>query len=267
MPDQAPRAGVLLYQHGQSDWDRCKPAKAIEAARAQPATATLVDIKIKPSLHLRRGLERRSPSSLEGGQRIHLAHEMRLEAGDAMKRGGLIHAWFELIEWLDDGPPTDEALERAARPQLTSGLDVRSEMKSFRTMLNNPQLQTILSRGSYADPKQHGFSESVLRALSGPVELRNSANEHLPFAMANALLGGSIDRLVTLWCNGKLVAAEIVDFKTDQINGAGQIADRIEFYRPQLEAYRGASARMLRLPAERILCRIAFVEPGIVRVV
>ena len=52
-------------------------------------------------------------------------------------------------------------------------------------------------------------------------------------------------------------AAQIIDFKTDR-DAAGAMA-RAERYRPQLDAYRTALARILRLPPERISARLAFV--------
>jgi ATP-dependent exoDNAse (exonuclease V) beta subunit len=266
-PGVPPKAGEVLYEHGERNWDLRKPRlDANTKASKVPGTfAQEVVIKLKPSLRVSRGLQRRSPSSLEGGQKICLEHEMRLETAAAMKRGGLIHTWFELIEWLDDGAPSEETLERAARPLLSPDLDLRGEIASFRKMLKRQHVQEILSRSSYQSPEQHGFSQAVSRSLSGTTELRVERERAFAVRDSDVLLGGSIDRLVTLWCKENLVAAEIVDFKTDQVTGESQLAERIDFYRPQLEAYRTACAKMLRLPVEQILCRVAFVELGIVR--
>ena len=43
----------------------------------------------------------------------------------------------------------------------------------------------------------------------------------------------------------------VVDFKTDRVFGAQEIADRAERYRPQLEAYSLALTRVLERPVTR----------------
>ena len=78
----------------------------------------------------------------------------------------------------------------------------------------------------------------------------------------DALLTGSIDRLVSLYHDQKLVAADIIDFKTDRIDGHQGMDAKVEYYRPQLEAYRRAVSRMLRLDRQRIAARLAFVGAG-----
>jgi hypothetical protein len=45
------------------------------------------------------------------------------------------------------------------------------------------------------------------------------------------------------------------------------IAERVEYYRPQLDAYRRAIAEVFRLDPRKITARLLFVEPGAVAVV
>jgi ATP-dependent helicase/nuclease subunit A len=265
--DKPAMAGDILYEHGRSDWDKGERRVRTDLQSGEMAASKTLTIKLKPSATLRRGLERRTPSSLEGGQRIRLEHELRLDTAAALSRGALIHAWLELVDWLEDGPPSDAALEQAARPLLNPGLDVRSEIKRFRKALGQPAIKALLTRDAYGDPKQHGFSASACRLLKPPIDLRAERERSFAVRDGSVLLGGSIDRLVSLSCGGKLIAAEIIDFKTDQVAGEAAIDERIAFYRPQLEAYRGACAKMLRLPLDRILCRIAFIEPGVQQVI
>ena len=65
------------------------------------------------------------------------------------------------------------------------------------------------------------------------------------------------------------VAADLVDFKTDRVSPdrPEAIDARVAHYRPQLEAYRRAVARLLRLDAAQVSARLAFVEAGVVRAV
>ena len=73
---------------------------------------------------------------------------------------------------------------------------------------------------------------------------------------------GSIDRLVLLRGGGKLIGADVVDFKTDQVSSDKALAAKVAFYRPQMEAYLRAAARLTRLPADRITGRLLFVSTG-----
>jgi uncharacterized protein YjiS (DUF1127 family) len=63
------------------------------------------------------------------------------------------------------------------------------------------------------------------------------------------------------------LAAEIIDFKTDALDpgNAAQLAERIAFYSPQLQAYRDAVSTFTGLSAERITVTLAFVQAGVVR--
>jgi ATP-dependent helicase/nuclease subunit A len=62
----------------------------------------------------------------------------------------------------------------------------------------------------------------------------------------------------------KTVAADVIDFKTDALPPGDEkaLAERTEHYRPQLEAYRMAVARLARLPAECIATRLVFTGAG-----
>ena len=70
----------------------------------------------------------------------------------------------------------------------------------------------------------------------------------------------NIDRLVVVRRNDTILAADIIDYKTDQIAAdASVVQERVRFYRPQMLAYRRAIGRMLRLTPDRIAVRLAFV--------
>ncbi len=84
----------------------------------------------------------------------------------------------------------------------------------------------------------------------------------------NVLINGSLDRLVT-WqsADGRVLAADVIDFKTDRAGDAGQLDERVEYYRPQLMAYRRAVERLYGLEPEAVVGRLVFLEPGVVRTV
>ena len=77
---------------------------------------------------------------------------------------------------------------------------------------------------------------------------------------------GSIDRLVLMYDSDTLVAADIIDFKSDTIdlNDAEQLSNKVEYYRPQLESYRAAIAQLYGLSPKQISARLVFVGSGLV---
>ncbi len=80
------------------------------------------------------------------------------------------------------------------------------------------------------------------------------------------LLSGQVDRLVHARRGGEILWADILDFKTDHVaaGDAAALTDQVEYYRPQMAAYRHAVAKMFRLPPDRVIARLLFVEPGVV---
>ena len=72
---------------------------------------------------------------------------------------------------------------------------------------------------------------------------------------------GSIDRIVWFGDGDKTVAADVIDFKTDDIDSTALQA-RTEYYRPQLEAYRRVVARIAGMQEDRIALRLVFTVPG-----
>ncbi len=118
-------------------------------------------------------------------------------------------------------------------------------------------------RLAYADPRQLGFGQAIAAELAaGPVELRVERERRFAIHDAEGLLSGSFDRLVLLVRGGRVLAADLIDFKTDRPAGAAQLAAQVEFYRPQIAAYRRAIARLYRLDPARISSRLAFLRAG-----
>ena len=72
---------------------------------------------------------------------------------------------------------------------------------------------------------------------------------------------GSIDRLVVARRHGKVVWAEILDYKTDSVN-EDRLAARVEFYRPQIENYARVVAAQTGLAITDISRRLVFLSAG-----
>src|SRR5208337_4084942 len=99
---------TVAYEHGDANWfQTMATAKSPPAQAAKDGAPGPIALPQRPAQPTR-GLDHRSPSRLEGGGRVNLARQLRLERAQALDRGTLLHAWFEQIGWLDDGEP-DEA--------------------------------------------------------------------------------------------------------------------------------------------------------------
>jgi ATP-dependent exoDNAse (exonuclease V) beta subunit len=235
----------LLDEHGNASWDVTRKPSVVKLAA--PSTAPL-EVRLRPST-MRRELDRVSPSSLEGGARVDLARKLRPPAA-AFERGSLVHAWFEAVEWSDDGIPPEPALREIARKQHFAADKLPGELKKFAAMLARPAIRAALSRAAYDDPK------------AGPPELKVSRERRFAVRQGDRLVTGAIDRLVEVYRGSQLVTAEILDFKTDAIADAAALAKAVEFYRPQIEAYRDAVASQTGLDRRMVAARLLFVERG-----
>ena len=123
-----------------------------------------------------RGLQRVSPSGLEGGTHVRLSDQWSDGGSDraaALARGTLIHAWLEQIEWLDDGPPGDDHLREVAAslPELAlRPEDIERLLAEFRTMLGRPNIAACLSRAAY-----NHFSGATLKVeAERPIAVRDA---------------------------------------------------------------------------------------------
>ncbi len=78
------------------------------------------------------------------------------------------------------------------------------------------------------------------------------------------LLSGAIDRLCLVERGGKVVAAEVLDFKTDELASQEASRERADFYRPQITAYKQAVAKMHQLTTDCVSARLVFLRTGVV---
>jgi ATP-dependent exoDNAse (exonuclease V) beta subunit len=269
-PHQASEGCALLAERGDRNWHSATIADAGPATPQQPHPHPVITFGKGRAEH-QRGLERVAPSRREGGAKVDLKRLFQPSEGTGMAAGTIYHAWFETIGWLEDGIPSDEVLLAAAQKKLSDlPLDVRSkldEMRNrFRKWLEIPAIRSALERSAYASPSHPGFPgglKSLWKEGISPLKVererrflvRIEDEYHKP-----KFWNGSLDRVVWLGDAGKIVAADILDFKTDDLRHGDEksLTDRIEHYLPQLEAYRRAVARLADLSEKRISARLLF---------
>jgi ATP-dependent helicase/nuclease subunit A len=256
--------GKVLYEDGEEDWfgrlwEKDVRPEAVPDTSGEPLAAVSpagpAPVPLRPVKGRReRNLPRRSPSDMEGGDLVDLAALFRTDlTGEARLRGTVVHAWCEAVEWMEDGLPEDEAL-RATAARVAPGLSATrmdAWIGDFREWMQAPAIRGALSRAAY---------------LPGA-----TVERELPFLhrQAEGLLQGYIDRLVLVEDGGKVVEAEVMDFKTDVMDpsDAGALAARVEHYRPQIDAYRGAAAARYHLDLRQVAGTLLFLRTGVARAV
>jgi ATP-dependent helicase/nuclease subunit A len=251
-PDMDAFEGAVLFDAGQPGAAGMEVARRDAAAaagtvqEAPDAAAPPSAVRLKILGARTRVLPRRSPSEMEGGDEVSLASVLRLEAAAFAERGSIAHAWFEQVGWIEDGLPADVELLRIAQ----------------RIAPNAPahELDTLLERF-------HGWrsAEPVRAALSrDSFPAGATVHREVPFIRrdGDSIMEGVIDRLVIVREGGKVTRAVVLDYKTDAVaaDDEAALAQRIGFYRPQLEAYRRALMEMYRLRPEDVEARLIFLN-------
>jgi ATP-dependent exoDNAse (exonuclease V) beta subunit len=255
----------VLFELGDSQWFR--DLAAIEVAVEAEAPPSVRPV-LAPLDHRRRGLERIRPSSLEGGNHVRLRAWLDSDHRTATLRGTVLHACFELVGWLEDNVPDDSALEQRITDTLREegqSDDPAKWLADFQRAIKHTAINSQLRRSAYQDLGKLGFPTALAQRLRGKPLAFTIENER-PFAIVEAggLLSGSIDRLVILRSEGQIVAADVLDYKTDDLTSHDDAAlrERVKFYSPQLLAYRRAVRKMTGLPLSAITARLLFVFAG-----
>jgi ATP-dependent exoDNAse (exonuclease V) beta subunit len=201
-----------------------------------------------------RNLARRSPSSMEGGSGVDLAFHLKLDAGAALLRGSVVHAWCEEIEWIEDGVPDDAALLAVAHdvaPGMSAD-DLSGLIRDFRGWIETEEIRQALSRDAHT--------------ADGGTMLR--VEKELPFVrrVGEEIQEGFIDRVVLIERDGRVVAATVLDFKTDAIgtDNAAELAERTEHYRPQIDAYCDVVRERFGLARGDVVGKLLFLAAGVV---
>ena len=235
-PDNAAGAGWAAGLAGGTD----------DAADPEPAITSL---GLAGSTQVRR-LPRRSPSKEEGGQKVRV-ESLFGEKKDA-RRGTLVHEWLEDLEWIEDFEPDQDGMlakGAAVEPDLQTR---REALRELRRALSQDEVRVALSREASDAPAGSALNVCTEHAFS--IILPGDDGEE-------QLWNGSIDRLVVARRDGKVVWAEILDYKTDSVS-EDQLVVRVEYYRPQTENYARVVAAQTGLAIADISRRLVFLSAG-----
>jgi ATP-dependent exoDNAse (exonuclease V) beta subunit len=236
-----------IFESGDPHWPHVveyEGGSVVEVGNGSHGLAT-GQIHLRAAGRGEKSLSQVTPSSLAGGTKVDLALLLRLDRS-AAEEGTLAHAWFEKIGWLEEGEPSDDELRAVAArvSPLLPPASVEALRVRFRGWLATPEIRYLLHRGSYP---------------AGAVVEREAPFLH---RTDGRLVEGIIDRLVLLREGGRVVGAEILDYKTDALRpgDAAAITAKAEHYRPQLDAYRAAVAAGYDIPPSRVAARLIFLQ-------
>lgn len=200
-----------------------------------------------------RSLPRWTPSSAEKEGGVIAASSLFADAsGFARRRGTAIHRLFEDIEWLEDYA-LDESAQQSALMQLhpaPSADEAVQWLKDFAQSIAQP-----------------GVVQAMSKPANAPADVELEVLRERPFAVktidshgAVVILQGIYDRVVLHRKAGKVVAAEVIDFKTGAAPADGIIPAT---YQLQLDAYRRALCIQHKLEPGDVECRLLFVDSGV----
>ena len=171
------------------------------------------------------------PSQLHADRTVDVAELLATRTAPALTRGTDLHQALENFTYVDDTtthPPPDSPPD----PRLTDALQ-------------HPAVRASLTR-RYPQ-------EELWRERSFMVQIDGR------------LIRGSFDRLaIARDPAGHATAAHLIDFKSDRVPAEGPIlGERVEAYRPQVQAYCRALSQMLNLAPRQITAELLFLGPGV----
>jgi len=246
--------GVLL-ERGDPNWFKEMDTDTKPAEKKGSQKRSSLEILIRPpTVGPGRNMTRRSPSSLVSEMHTDLSSALRLDSTINLQYGELVHAWCEKIEWIDDGIPDNETLKAIARDKTPGISDEKiiALISEFRTWMDMDPIRNILSRNTFP---------------SDPDTFIKIENE-LPFVrrIGDEIQEGFIDRVVLTHRNGQVLRAEVLDFKTDNIDTTNQdiFFDYTERYRPQITAYCKVIKEQYGLAEGDVSGKLVFLRSGTV---
>ena len=260
--------GEVLYEHGDPNWHEHENEGLQPEKDGDPSGGDAEPLAVKLAPSSRKGTTRtwKSPTGLHRAGQEMGANVFRADRRAASTRGNVVHAWCEELEWLEDGLPPQNKLEQIAGRLGMPLSHVAQEIQAFQNLLSGGQIANVLSRETYQAATSLGFDRHIEADLSSaPLDLRVCHETPAYYRSGKEIVGGKIDRLVLMICNGNVIAADVLDFKTDRIEGVTTVEQRVAAHRSQLDAYRNAVAQMFRLDPQRVGARLLFTDVGIVR--
>ena len=232
--------GVTVHEYGHvgnEQWYATYPEVAASpTAESESLPARLRKRKAKRSRLIRVNPSRRAEQPRDAALLFAPATRTSLELGTA------VHALFEQVDWLSE-TDTGAVVERWMAATDAPGPVKREAVEHFRRAAAEAEIRAALARPDANAEVWRGRSFELVRK--------------------DEWVTGTFDRVVVRRdAGGRAVSAEIQDFKTNAVSPAEDLRETAEGYRPQLDLYREAVARMLDLPTGQVSASLLFTHCG-----
>ncbi len=259
-PDSVAEPGGVLYDRASSThW-----AQGLDdSAPDVDAESTGVTLKVRGSDRVRASrLSSLSPSSVGNGHAEGLGMILRDDStgNKAKQRGLCIHAGFEAVEWIGEERVDAGSIREALTLRGYTGTDAEDAIVEISGALSEQRVRAYFDHSQWI--KEHPESEVAQVILERPIAVR-LMDDH-----EERLVNGRIDRLVLGRKGGRVVAAQIVDIKTDRaVTGMNvhELQQYTQKHRAQMDLYRRCLAQMYRLEPEQVEAVLVYTAcPGAV---
>ncbi len=235
-----------LRVFGRTNWFESVAEVAAEEeevpAPAEPESLSILLRKHQPMP------KRTTPS---GEESFEVKGSVLFSPGREMGRnlGTLVHALMEQVSWIDDTFDESSLTDAWA----AKGLDSHPAFEKAQIHAWN----AVRSQDCRAAFTRLGPHARLWRER--PFDLVLADGEWI---------SGTVDR-VNLTCDaeGRVTAATIIDFKTDDVPDAEALAEKLKGYKPQIALYRQAVARLTGLNEKEVQARLLFTRKGVLAIV
>jgi len=292
---------ALLYTHGISNWgeqhfgantsDNTSVKTTTQEADGTFAEGIVIELAKKSTTkNAAKNLVRVTPSSREGSQNTDETNVVPVAASKIMQAaqtdealqyafrwGTATHACFEQITWLENGLPDRVKLFELVMPIMKNDFDATKVIDAFYNSCKTPATQVALSLKTYhssSGQSDNAAWQSAVHCAGDSANLRWVTYNERRFSVvtkSGTLLQGIFDRLVLLYDTSggqsKIVGADVIDFKSGEIENDEKLQQWVDYYAPQLTEYRRAVSLMYKLPSEQISTRLLFPSAGKIVVV
>jgi ATP-dependent helicase/nuclease subunit A len=225
---------VVVMDKDPAMWEA---GESLDVAQFQPAPDRLNSI---------------TPSGREGAGVVKLGLILNSGNNLALERGTAVHALLSRIEWIDDLPTLDAWI--ASIPEQEARADVcrvAAQELHLRLSYSHDLLTQVFDPALWLSRWK---KEKVVR-------LEVWRERRFAVVLEHELMNGSFDRVVCGFdAKGRLVRAEILDFKTDRLDNDTEREERRLYYQPQLDAYARALNKLTDLPAIAIQTQLVWIN-------
>lgn len=246
-----PTDAELLWSDGDLDW--AEKVKSVDTSESKHLdlpdglNVTITERKVSSFL---------SASQLEGGELTDISSLFAPPNTGGMAFGDLVHELFEQVDWMDDAPSIDPRLSQTELAHENIQAAVTLVERQLATPPPSPFYRSFYTSEYLSTNAQ--ISAAIASAQNTSLDVQHES----PILVRNGevVSTGYIDRLVLIISDGKVLAADILDYKTDSIEGKDQLRQKADHYAPQLQQYMKAISRMYRLPPAMVTSRLIFLN-------